>query len=139
MEDNKLIFHVDIKGDTVTLSSKEYRSICEACRNLNEINDNLTARIRHLLQSDYIRSFDEKEHGEYKRDIKDADKQQGKLLYLCDRRRCEACRECGYTTDISHAKNFKQIGGMYVEQESGGDVFITNNYFGKQEIEEASK
>ncbi len=63
-----------------------------------------------------------------------------KALYLCDREQCEKCRDdCEHTTDINHSKNFKRIADMYVEQESGGDVFITNNYFGKQEIEEASK
>ena len=59
---------------------------------------------------------------------------------VTEREQCEKCSDyCEHTTDINHAKNFKQIGGMYVEQESGGDVFITNNYFGKQEIEEANK
>lgn len=33
----------------------------------------LTARLRHLLQSEHIRTFDAKSDGEYVRDIKEAD------------------------------------------------------------------
>lgn len=27
-------------------------------------------------------------------------------LYICDRKKCEVCNECMYTTDINHAANF---------------------------------
>lgn len=64
------------------------------------------------------------------------------ILYLCDGEQCPNCcgANCEHTTDIKHAKNFKNIGGVYVEQESGGDTFITNYYYGGHEnysVEEA--
>lgn len=57
------------------------------------------------------------------------------VLYLCDGEQCEKCSgTCEHTTDINHAKNFKRLAdtNIYVEQESGGNTFITN-YYGNQE------
>lgn len=70
----------------------------------------LERRLKHLLQSDFIRSFDEKNFDtqEYKRNIKEADT---KILYLCDGQKCKnGYIECKYTTDITHAKNFEYDG-----------------------------
>lgn len=44
-----------------------------------------------------------------------------KILYLCDQERCENCHPdfCKHTTDIKHAKNFKEeTDGIYIEQET---------------------
>lgn len=44
-----------------------------------------------------------------------------KILYLCDQERCEECHPdyCNHTTDIKHAKNFKEeVDRMYIEQET---------------------
>lgn len=36
---------------------------------------------------------------------------KGKVLYLCDRRRCLNCGpECFHTTDITHAVNYESDG-----------------------------
>lgn len=42
---------------------------------------------------------------------------QGKVLYLCDRRKCPNCGpECFHTTDITHAVNYVSDGcGGFVE------------------------
>lgn len=68
--------------------------------------------LQHLYKSDFIRSFAEIDTntGEYKRDIKDADK---KIFYLCDGKACgenHSCGECLHTSDITHALNFKYDG-----------------------------
>lgn len=43
-------------------------------------------------------------------------KEDGNVLYLCDRRACDECHEyCNYTNDIKHAVNFKNIEGVFVE------------------------
>lgn len=41
------------------------------------------------------------------------------VAYLCDRRKCKTCNRpsCLHTTDISHAANFQNLGGKYIEQE----------------------
>lgn len=76
-------------------------------------------RLNHLMQSEFIRSFDEYDPvtGIYKRDITDADR---KIFYLCDGKACgenHNCGECSHTTDVTHAKNFKYDGlGGYWEQ-----------------------
>ena len=46
-------------------------------------------------------------------------KKESNVLYVCDgrRERCsQSCRECGHTSDIVHAKNFKKEQGTYVEK-----------------------
>lgn len=41
-----------------------------------------------------------------------------KPLYLCDRRKCKDCHsECSYTFDITHAKNFMNENGYFLEKE----------------------
>ena len=42
-----------------------------------------------------------------------------KILYLCDRRRCDNCSEdCRLTSDIRHAKSFKKHGAAFYEDEN---------------------
>lgn len=42
-----------------------------------------------------------------------------KIVYVCDHRKCESCISdnefCGYTSDISHAENFRLFGDTFVE------------------------
>ena len=36
--------------------------------------------------------------------------------FLCDRRKCKSCDpSCSHTSDVSHAKNFRLIGSVFVE------------------------
>ena len=38
------------------------------------------------------------------------------IFYICDRRKCEVCRdECTHTIDITHARNFKKEYDMFFE------------------------
>lgn len=72
--------------------------------------DQLERRLKHLLKSNFIRSFDEVNPitKEYKRDIREAD---AKILYLCDGEKCgpdHNCLDCHHTKDINHARNFKR-------------------------------
>lgn len=41
-----------------------------------------------------------------------------KVMYLCDHRACNRCSngECNHTTDIRHAKNFKNVAGVFYER-----------------------
>lgn len=79
----------------------------------------LERRLKHLLQSDFIRSFDKVDihTKEYKRDIREAD---AKILYLCDGEKCgpdHDCLECKHTKDINHARNFKRdVTGAFWEK-----------------------
>ena len=42
---------------------------------------------------------------------------QAKILFVCDNRKCDFCRkDCNYTTDVKHAKNFELSGGIYIER-----------------------
>lgn len=76
-------------------------------------------RLKHLLKSDFISSFDQKKPstGEYARDIAEADKlalapvkQEPKIFYLCDRKKCEGCGpDCEHTSDVCHAANFRRF------------------------------
>lgn len=74
--------------------------------------DALEKRLKHLLKSEFIRSFDAKNPRtkKYVRNIKEAD---AKILYLCDGNKCnnDCYIECKHTTDITHAKNFEYKGG----------------------------
>ena len=39
-----------------------------------------------------------------------------RMQFLCDRRKCKVCYpSCSHTSDISHAKNFRLIGSVFVE------------------------
>lgn len=55
-----------------------------------------------------------------------SDPRNEKILYLCDRIRCDCCYEgysCSHTTDIKHAKNFKEVyKGLYMENESDSEA-----------------
>lgn len=43
---------------------------------------------------------------------------QGKILFICDKRRCAHCNPgCTLTSDIKHAKNFELLGDIYMERE----------------------
>lgn len=38
------------------------------------------------------------------------------VLFLCDRRMCKTCDpSCNHTSDVSHARNFKLVGSVFVE------------------------
>ena len=46
-----------------------------------------------------------------------------KILYLCDRRKCENCKPpCAHTTDISHAVNFEKKDDLWIEKKLEGNV-----------------
>ena len=88
-----------------------------------EHHEIIERRLKHLLQSDFIRSFDEVNVStkEYKRDISEA--KQKKILYICDRKKCgpnHDCFECNHTADVKHAVNFKRyiLNDLYVENEN---------------------
>lgn len=44
------------------------------------------------------------------------------LMFICDGRACEVCHGgeygCHYTSDVKHAKNFRNAMGAYIEQEA---------------------
>lgn len=43
---------------------------------------------------------------------------QGKILFICDKRRCAHCNPgCTHTSDIQHAKNFELFDDIYIERE----------------------
>lgn len=139
----KLMVKVEIKRNKVILDLDEWRHLCDAFHDLAIENERLESRLRHLLQSEFIRTFDAKRGGQYVKNIEELDttitilndkQMQQEILYLCDGKKCPNCceRECEITADIRHAKNFKKIGDVYVEQESGGDTFITNYYYSSQ-------
>ena len=45
------------------------------------------------------------------------EKNERRILYICDRRKCNNCSmECTHTTDIEHAVNFKNIDDYYMEE-----------------------
>lgn len=53
-------------------------------------------------------------------DVPVVDSGDNRTQFLCDRRKCEVCNpSCSHTSDISHAKNFRLIGSIFVE---GGDA-----------------
>jgi len=90
--------------------------------------DVLESRLKHLLQSDFIRSFDAINYktGKYKRDITEADKITGtdpKIFYLCDGEKCKNCSSdiCKHTGDMTHAKNFQYDGYANYWEQSATD------------------
>lgn len=104
------------------LKAENNRLTAELERQYESYN-NLLQRFRHLIGSDFIRSFDEwdREKGEYKRDISEAD---ACVLFLCDLNKecknrgmcCDPAGGCFRTCDISNARNFKKdINGNYWE------------------------
>lgn len=87
----------------------------------NETVEALEKRLKHLLQSNFIASFDEVDikTKEYKRDINEADLIGLRAVgYECDREKCLDCKaDCKYTLDIDHAKNFtKTAPNIYAEK-----------------------
>lgn len=48
-----------------------------------------------------------------------------KILYKCDHHACESCNcdGCEYTSDITHAVNFKKVGEDFVEDSSTNDKY----------------
>lgn len=73
----------------------------------------LEKRLKHLLQSEFIATFDRVNVNtkEYVRDIRDADDIGLRMItFKCDRKRCPDCSSyCHHTFDIKHAKNFEEI------------------------------
>ncbi len=57
----------------------------------------LQSRLRHLLESEYIRSFDELdlEKGDYKRDIREADIAEDAYKILMESHSCNDCKNKG--------------------------------------------
>ena len=57
----------------------------------------LQSRLRHLLKSDYIRSFDEVDRntGDYKKDIREADRAADALQILNESHSCNDCKNKG--------------------------------------------
>lgn len=52
-----------------------------------------------------------------------------KIIFECDRRKCEKCNPagtCTHTTDIQHAANFKNENGYFMEVERGGPTLTVN-------------
>lgn len=39
-----------------------------------------------------------------------------KIVYICDKRECKVCVNCGYTTNIEHARYFAKEGDTFYEQ-----------------------
>ena len=45
------------------------------------------------------------------------------ILYICDRTKCKNCTpDCKHTTDIKHAKHFKNYCNTFVEDQTLQDV-----------------
>lgn len=109
------------------LADEHHEWPCDECREeheqllgwLKELNglrlenEVILRRLRHLLDSDYISSFDRvyPSTQEYIRDIREADRS---VVYLCDKEKpckihCEKDHHCKHTSDITHAKNFHRV------------------------------
>lgn len=56
-----------------------------------------------------------------------------KTIFVCDRRKCEDCSDaagtCTHTTDILHARNFKNENGVFIEIDSSEGLRIENPKF----------
>ena len=60
---------------------------------------------------------------EYQELTAEKNKATGDVIYLCDRTKCENCRDfCRHTADIAHAVNFKKIGGLLYEEKAERDI-----------------
>ena len=104
------------------LKAENNRLTAELERQYESYN-NLLQRFRHLIKSDFIRSFDEWDitKGDYKRDISEAD---AGVWYLCNIQKkcnksitcCDPAGGCFHTSDIAKARNFKRdVLGNYWE------------------------
>lgn len=73
-----------------------------------EEHELLVRRLEHLLESDYIRSFDEKDimTGKYKRDIRDADRENHSGRWINESHGYRNCSECGCEHPILDANGF---------------------------------
>ena len=112
-----------------TLNAKEICADCgaaaEAIETLRQENELLEARLAHLLQSETIKDYDERnrETQDYMLDITELDSRvMPRMYYVCDRRACDCCNpECSHTCDPRHAKHFEGsgLGGLF-EMEAHG-------------------
>lgn len=59
------------------------------------------------------------------------------VMYICDRKKCEVCYEyCGYTSDIRHAENFKEIySGRFEENKTGIYVFKSSLHMKEKDLQ----
>lgn len=73
-----------------------------------EEHESLVRRFEHLLESDYIRSFDEVKlgTGEYKRDIREADRENRRGRWINESHGYRNCSECGCEHPILDANGF---------------------------------
>lgn len=58
-----------------------------------------------------------------------------KIIYRCDRRKCKECNpDCGFTDDITHAENFTNNEGIYIEEKESttGTLEMTLNWSEEQ-------
>lgn len=128
---------------------------CEECREeheqllgwLKELkglrleNEVILRRLRHLLESNYISSFDKVYPGtqKYIRDIREADRS---VVYLCDKEKpckkhCEKDHLCKRTFDISHAKNFRLVPNVDpITYEEVDEHVIANVTFDREQLME---
>lgn len=62
---------------------------------------------------------------------------ENKVLYICDRKKCETCREdCTHTQDIRHAKNFEKISpGVFRENKTGLYVFRATMHMKERDLQ----
>ena len=60
-----------------------------------------------------------------------------KVLYECDRRACSGTcyKDCHYTPDITHAKNFECVDGLWFEHHSYPEEDLKNNCIGSCDVE----
>lgn len=108
---------------------------------MTDIELSLLKRFRHLLQSDFIRSFDEwdPKKGDYKRDIREADacirkdcdhceyKQfKERTLKLHDRNDCGVVRSCPWRPLMNEA--MRNMPDITVRGNETVNVYITYNY-----------
>lgn len=64
----------------------------------------------------FVRIIDSK-YGKEKQRL-DEESAEIRVLYICDRKKCDNCREeCHHCSDIEHAKNFEKIGAVYFEKD----------------------
>lgn len=106
-------------GETMNLSDSIIRNVLSSV--MDYINEEETVdavpleehecllkRFRHLLKSDYIRSFDEVKRGtgEYKRDIKEADRENRHGRWIDESYGYRNCSECGCEHPILDANGF---------------------------------
>ena len=62
---------------------------------------------------------------------------ENEVMYICDRKKCEVCHEyCGYTSDIRHAENFKEISpGVFEENKTGLYVFKSQMHIREKDLQ----